>query len=556
MTAQGAAKAKFNAKDLLDQAARVTPRATTTTATVQQTQAEARFKDIASNPYYKVLFNADMRPEEKKAAMTKLLAFSREGTKQENREALANYTQFNEYLSYERQEMAKDIIKLTNTETFSELQKVYGSMNKDLLDFNNDIQPFLDILDALTTLRAEGKTFDAYKNVQNAKTREQEIIKIREEKSKEIDNLQQEIQAKRYDVAAAQNKKSWFGLGGLTAEAQRTIAERQADIEQAVKKLDDIRTEVSNLANSHQQLSAQEMQLAKLLDITTDEHRKKTEQLVQRALNFVNTADTRVTSVRQHLGKMGSQIESLYDNNGKLQEVYTIMNEGIKEAEVINQTTREEFEKQSAATEDSLVKLQFDTKRKEIEQHIATLSDAARETVTVTSDITTEAIRIKTMKDANETQVTKARALQTQGVAGVADRLAVTLQAVTGAALGESSAAIKDTLAAMRDSTNVIAQQEAVRGALGADEASQDVLAAIGELTDYGDTMRAVTDKQRQGIESMRSNLEALMKLSKETATDVAKAAAVTADVIAGGGNVETTTAPVEKEQTANPFAH
>lgn len=54
--------------------------------------------------------------------------------------------------------MSKQRIEMTDTGTFSELQKVYGDFNNDLNDFINKIKPLTDITDALYTLRKNGET--------------------------------------------------------------------------------------------------------------------------------------------------------------------------------------------------------------------------------------------------------------------------------------------------------------------------------------------------------------------------------------------------------------
>lgn len=60
--------------------------------------------------------------------------------------------------------MSKQRIEMTDTGTFSELQKVYGDFNNDLNDFINKIKPLTDITDALYTLRKMVKLVLSFKN--------------------------------------------------------------------------------------------------------------------------------------------------------------------------------------------------------------------------------------------------------------------------------------------------------------------------------------------------------------------------------------------------------
>ncbi len=80
------------------------------------------------------------------------------------------------------------------------------------------------------------------------------------------------------------------------------------------------------------EFAEQKKKLRELLDISTDDHKQRQRELVDSALSFVNTAKTRVGAVRQHLGKMGDQVENLVDANNMMGTVYAIMNEGIKDS--------------------------------------------------------------------------------------------------------------------------------------------------------------------------------------------------------------------------------
>jgi hypothetical protein len=243
---------------------------------------------------------------------------------------------------------------------------------------------------------------------------------------------------------------------------------------------------------------------------------------------------------------MNTQVENLFGANGNMLNVYAIMSEGIKDAEKGNQTIRGTLEA-PAAGEDMIAKMTREQKKMEVEQHIASLDSSAADTTTTLSDLTSQRIRINTMKSANDTQINKARTMHTQGVAGVADRLSVVLQAVSGAALGESSAMAKQTLTQMTENTNLVAQKEVIRNAMGITEQNDDLMKAIDDLGAYGEVVRTATKISREGLEEMRGKLGELQDLAKGVGADIKSNIGINADV---GANKSAETAATPANDT------
>ena len=136
---------------------------------------DARFASIQSNAFYKVMFAEESRPEEKKSLVAKMLTF--EGTKEQNRERIKEFELFKEYLQSQREAMAQEIIRLTDTETFAELKMVYDDLNTSLIEFDNKMRPLTDIIDAVYTLRTNGMTVEAFQEIIRDRKREEELHK-------------------------------------------------------------------------------------------------------------------------------------------------------------------------------------------------------------------------------------------------------------------------------------------------------------------------------------------------------------------------------------------
>ena len=176
---------KTDLSDVLTDAVRARQTQKATQAGKQQQEAEdARFANISANAFYQVMFSEENKPEQKREAVTKLLTF--EGTKEENRERIKEFELFKEYLQSQREEMAQEIIRLTDTGTFAELKSVYDELNRSLIDFDDKMKPLTDIIDAVYTLRTNGLTLEAFQEILRDRRREEELVRKKNEKRSEF----------------------------------------------------------------------------------------------------------------------------------------------------------------------------------------------------------------------------------------------------------------------------------------------------------------------------------------------------------------------------------
>jgi chromosome segregation ATPase len=528
-----------------------------TTARVQPTTkaTETAFENIAANTFYQIMFSEETTPEQKQAAVTQALTFT--GSKEESRQRAKELEEFKEWLQERRQTMNTIIIKLTNTEAFAELQAVYEEMNAALNDFDNKMKPLMEIISAVHELRTQGLTFDTFKEIQADREFEAENARRTDEKARDVQRVDESIQRLKDDVLALSEQKTLWGLGGIKESARVAIALKEEQIKQAdVRKaalggeIDGLREQLRQRQNQTGEHAQRKAKLRELLDLRGEDHRQRQTDLVKAALHFVETSKTRISSVRAHLGGMNEQIENLFDANQHISRVYAVLGEGITTAEKKNQEVRAGLEPPKDSEESLIQKHTREEKKTAIEQHMATLTDAKQDTMVTFADLTGQTIRIKTMLEANTAQVSRVKTMQSQGVAGVADRLATVLQAVSQAALGESSAAAKDTLALMVESTNRVAQDQTIATAMGIGDANKDLLRAIDDLGAYGEVLREATAITQAGVQEARGYLEQLRTLAEDVKGDIGEAFAVHAEAALG-----TPPKKADKPAVKSPFS-
>jgi dihydroneopterin aldolase len=421
------------------------------------------------------------------------------------------------------------------------------------------MKPLTDIIDAVYTLRTNGLTIEAFQEIIRDRRREADLAKQRDEKKKQFEMLKGEVEQLNGDIAALGERRGLFGLLGPSQETREEIARKQQRLSTISDNLGALSFDIGNLEkqvpseSTLGEFAEQKKKLRELLDISTDEHKQRQRELVDSAIGFVNTAKTRVGSVRQHLTLMNDQVENLFDANNMMGTVYAIMNESIKDAGAENQKIRAALEA-PAGDEDMITKMSREQKKMAVEQHITTLDASATDTMATYSDLVSGAIRIKTMKDAVDQQAIRARTMHSQGISGVADRLSVVLQAVSSAALGEASAMAKDTLQQMAENTNKVAQKESIRIAMGIDEQNADLTKAIDDLGSYGEVVRAATNITREGLTEMRGKLAELKTLAESVTGDIHEAIAVNADTRDAAPAATPAAAEPAAGPAANPF--
>jgi hypothetical protein len=532
-------KRQETTEDILDVALnRERKRRTAETPSREPAQAikDKRFAQIEGNPFYRIVFG-EGDPEAKKAEIAKVLAYDVAADRADNKERLAAFELFKEWLMDQRKDMAQEIINLTDTDAFAELKDVFDQMNQGLLDFESKMAPLTDILDAVYRLRmaSNGAMFDVFREIQEDKEEEARIRALRLEQDEELQKLNAKVNSLQEDMTVLRGQRSWFGLGGIKKRALEQIAKRETELEAERRRVEQLTNEIENTSFTRQsqyaEFAEEKRKLRGLLDISSEEHKQRQQALVDCANDFVRTAETRTADVLQHLEGINGQVDRLSDSNGGMRSVYAIISEAVEEAEGSNTGVRDGL-LAAPEGESNIAQMNREDQKMAVEDHITALTAAKVDTLGTFSDLTAESYRIKSMKDSNNSQVAKTRSLNSKGVSGVASRLSTVLQGVSMAALSESSEVAQMTLERMNEQTNRITQKEALKNAMGISQENDALVKAIEELESYGKIARAATEISREGYEEMKQNLVELEKTARDVGQAVKEAVAVGAEVM------------------------
>jgi chromosome segregation ATPase len=519
-----------------------------------------KFAQIESNLFHQVVIQSDADPHVKRAAVTRALAYNQEESKEDNEARIAAFEEFKEYLMAYRKEMSKEIIRLADTEAFSELQSVFEDMNSALLQFEVTITPLVEIIDAVhrLNLASDGAMYDVFKEIQEDKEEEARIEKERAEQMAQLDRYDAEIRDLQRDIAALREEKSWFGLGGIKQSALQEIARKEVDITSRNKEIGELRKAIESRVNTRESKFAQyaneKAQLRELLDITSDEHKERQEALVKAALNFVNTTEERTGGVLERMNGIRDQIKNVDTVNGNMKRIFAVVTDGIKEAETDNADVTHTL-KSPVEGESTLEQYDREDKLQAVNEHVEALTASKVDTLATLGELQEESMNIKSMRDTNTQQISHTRKMHTSGTAGVASRLSTVLTAVSSAALNEARTTTQNTLKNMNVITQEIAQNEAIKNATNLHVQNDELSRAIEQLASY----KEISDKATEITRTALAEQKELQKEMEETAADLAGsikvAKGVTAEVMQEEESSEAP--PVERRnEAASPSHH
>lgn len=494
-------------------------------------EKEQKAPSVKDNPFAQIaMSNPD--PEFQKNEMVKLMTFVDEKTTAENQKALAEYSA---YMQSERQRLAVKLIEMTDTKTFSNMQKVLVDINNGVLDFEEQIKPFMEIINAIRLIQEEDATTDILSEMREdgriAEANRIEIAKINEQ----IEKLKFEQKEKMFAIMAHQEDKSFFGFGDVRPSAKAAISRLESEIEENSKsnsvltnKYKEVQSKAKAVSTKFAHLAHAKEVMGTMLNLSEGDHEERHEQLVKTAVDFVTTTKERVSGTLAHSMQMGDQIKSLSDLAFGMRGSYVVLSEAAKEAELINSKAHDSLIEELKTIDDPLTKQRKEGISRHMSKHITALNSAARETTDVISDLTLSSQRIEAMEAANVAQIKKTEQIQTSGIAGVADNLSSVLTAINQAAIGQASTAAQQSLRRMNENTINLTKEQMLNSAKSQNDDNAALIKSLEQLAGFGDVIEMAN---RSTQDALGENRE-ILKQMRYTADDVKKAATDTLEIV------------------------
>ncbi len=471
------------------------------------------------NEFAKIFENKSTSLDEKVKEVAQTLSFVE--SKEELERKLHEFHQFQEELQEERKADARAIIELTDTGAYAHLKTVMTNMGNGLKDFEERIEPLIAITEAIFNLRANNVTAEVFNELRE----ERKLYEANQAKIKELEKSVQKMVFNNHDyeidIIHHKGKKA-FGFFGPIVPASKVaiedltqkVASNKAEIEKIKAEIEVLKT-VTPGESKYQEFAEEKAKLRELLDITSEEHINRQKELVQTARKFIDTSDADMATVLEHFGDMDQQIGKLVDSNYDKSVVFGVINEAANFITTENARLRAEYEAMPEATD--IDRLRKEEKLRTINKYIEELETAQITARQTTAELTSSRVRIDAMKDTNIAQKNVARQLQSSGIAGIADNLATTLQAVSAAAIGETNETARMFIGKMNDRTLEISKREIIRNALEQGNVNEDIINALDKLAEIGETVQASNNIRRESIQRTYELLDEVAQRVDET---------------------------------------
>jgi hypothetical protein len=486
---------------------------------------------IKDNPFAQIAMSTP-DPQAQKDQMVKLMTYVDAETTAANNKSLSEYTAF---MQSERQRLALQLIEMTDTKTFSNMQRVLIDINDGVLDFEEQIKPFMEIINAVRLIQEEDATTDILSEMREDSKIAEELNGKLKTLDDELDRIAHDLQLKRVTININEQDKSFFGFGDIKSEAKAAIALLQAEIttledsrSTAESNKSKINSEVTKTTSKFEHLKEAKKIMSTMLNLSEGDHEARHEQLVKTAVDFVTTTKERVTGTLEHSVRMGGQIKNLSDLAFTMRGSYSVLSEAAKEAESINSSTHESLKAELETLDDPLKKLSKEKISRDMSKHITTLNDAARETTDVISDLTISSQRIETMEAANVSQIKKTEQIQTSGIAGVADNLSSVLTAINQAAIGQASTAAQQSLRRMNTNTVELTKEQMLNSAKAQNDDNSALIKSLEQLAGFGEVIEIANQSAQAAVEENREILSQM----RETANEVNRSATDTLEIV------------------------
>ena len=492
--------------------------------------------DMKSNPFFQIS-TQEADPVTQKKKMTELMVHTDAETTAKNAEALNAYTA---WMQQQRQDMATKLIEMTDTETFSNMQSVLQDINNGVLDFEEQIKPFMEIIKAVREIQDADATTDIIAELREEGAKKEEREHHIEELKKEILALEQAIRDNNATELVEAENRSFFGLGDVKASSKAKIAECKVDSKEKKEQIESLEVRIKDL----QQVTEAETRfsdladakkiLAGMLDLSATEHEERHEQLISTAKSFVSTTQERVKDTLNHSLKMDGQITGLSDLSFTMLNSYTVLVEATQDAEKINSDKHTTLKKEESelGEGDALKRLDNQRQQRELAKHVKMLNDAKTDSVDVLNDLTVSSQRIENMADANAAQIKKTRAISTTGIAGVADNLSSVLTSINQAALGQASVAAQQSLRRMNENTVDLSKEQMLNMAKRRNDDNADLVRALEGLSGFGEVIQMANESTYDALAENRALVDDLREAADEVQETVREGMNLHSDVI------------------------
>lgn len=494
-----------------------------------------KFSLIESNQFFKLLREKGRSKGEVIADMSAMLICTESrpdcsGRVVELRECLA-------YVHWTKRQSSKALIERVHPDAFSCLRNVYEKIAQAFLEFQNHIEPFIELLDVLYSVRASRVLFDLFREIALDKDLEDRREKRRTELVALSDSLKSDMKELKAQNLALSTQRGLFGFGSIKQEARAEIERNDiawSEYNEALQKhslsLDSLAGEFSRVT-PFDVFSKEKGVLRKFLEVSTVEQTERYHNIVSSAQEFLRVVERELGRAAQLGRDLESDLKGLQNSNAATAEQYGLLISAIEASLLGNRKRRD------------LLQGMRDQEPKGVQTQLGMLAALMRALAEVKADSALAQAgssvarqTIELMEADAVSQLSRVEGLCDWGLAILTEQCAVVLQALGATAFIEACKLAEFSLDRVGRSVAETTGRDAVAEALAAEELNQDARRILTSLELDATSFRVAGQSLRSGLNDLQATLFSLESRSGSVHQEVREMVRATAEVAAGEG--------------------
>lgn len=505
----------------------------------QETQQQTDV-NIQDNKFFQILSNPELSNLEKQELISKALTYDTDLSNDENQGSLSMMSQYDEFLQTIRTQLASEQTELTRSNVYNDLQVTLDQLDAEYKGFESLLMPLANALEAIQGLRDQGRAVDAYNEARELKETEEQQKQGIADKNARYAELEDQIRTLMSSIE--ETKESGFLPLWMRSGDKAAIARYEGEIESTQEIITQVKAEIEAAQNEHNALLNQlasdpnKQAIRSLIDISSDAYREKQSKLVDHAHAFIEFSKTNLKTILGRLEHTGEQIDALMNNNTNLLEMYSIMVAGMRQAEGTNTETLQGVEQElEGMTEGGVDYLKTERQKINVERFMGDLEHLVRGSLQTQGQVQGQAAFLVNLERHNANSIARTKSLRAEGIATVADRIAIVLTTINNAASREQAEIVGDTFRRARETSADILRNQFKDAAHDVRDENNRILDLIDQLGDLHSDVVGTTGELKDGLREAKELYAEAEQVIKDVKDAVGNFEKVDADILREG---------------------
>ncbi len=560
-------------------AARTEERAAT--AALAKAKVTERFAEIEANPFFKLLINPELTPEEQKELLAKAAAYDPEISPQENLKRKEQIALTADYLNELLGQTSEKVMVLQRGDGMTLLYDVYKGVAEEILKWNKLIEPQRERLAAFAVLRDKGIALNVFGEIasdieakekweaEKARKDEELVAKKRAEMEKARDaadsvrDIDRDILFAKEENAEYGNQRTFF-TGKVKKSAQIEIDKNNVRIEEMEKKKSELLSSTSvietavasidaeieaNRATTFAPADTQFPEYQKEKEVVTtflktaesdpNALRREFDAIIDSGVSLIKNTKTSLDKAVVDLDKALMSASELETANDFISGKFEVIGDALKEAGKADLVVSKSLEEVPAPAEGEEDRVETESEKRARDRLRESVNDHIGQIISLgksvgTSIAHTESNNTVIRGTILSTDQARQQALETRGstVSSTAFHATSTMITLNQAVSTEGAQTVKNLLAGLNEKNNETMKQIFTQAAQGIAQTNQDLVKIVERMTDMTSSVEGFAADIQMGLKETLDRLADQKVAAAESADAIGKTKAAAAEAL------------------------